>query len=120
MTTTPPTDADIDAWMDSSTWLPDMRAAVTGGLTPSYPAREIYVIAYTRNDATPVFETGRFGDPADDPCCGMYLAGLVAAYGAVNLRKYIYQFTLPTAADFAASAADQLALNDPAGWAAAP
>jgi hypothetical protein len=48
-----------------------------------------------------------------------YLQGLIAQYGAINLREYT--ITHQTASDIAPSAsAEQLNLNNQANWAAAP
>jgi hypothetical protein len=73
-------------------------------------------------DPRDVYDLGpnvqQFGDPAVGAGTA-YLQGLIAQYGAINLRKYT--ITYQTASDVApAASAEQLNLNDQANWVAAP
>lgn len=129
MPTTPPTAADIDAQADAgfsggilgSLWDQGISSGTSDGTFTTI------VVAYTQNDLTP--QLLGIGDPREDFGTVLLLRGLLAAYGNVLLREYVYDYSFTatpwtqaamTTADFVADSTEQAAINDQANWLAAP
>jgi hypothetical protein len=119
MATTPPTDAQIDAFTTATgndtadpIWGMPSRAVRDPGTT--YRA---YVAGYTDNQGTHQFL--QISDPTaeGDQVNTATVRGLFEMYGALNIREYTAGVAAYTPADYAAGAEEQARINDPANWA---
>lgn len=133
MSTTPPTDAQMDAWFQTN--VVDWITGGNGGILPwpfdlsisnSAQTYSAVYVGWTDSASDQHFEI--IGDPTTDyddatfraSAAGVpQLNGLIAEYGAINLRKYAVAFPGPSDIQ-PVSATDQSALNDSANWVAAP
>jgi len=112
MATTPPAQADIDAWFQAAV----INGAVNQVSESAGSLASFWVAAYTQDNGDAEYVT--INDPTQDPDSATTCIGLVQQYGAITVKAYAFtvSVTAPAAADAALADAVQAALNDSANW----
>jgi hypothetical protein len=120
MTTTPPTNAQIDTWFGSwfQSSLPVYMAA---GNFPWGETLTLVVVAWTTNAGTAIYQimdptTSSSDNPVVPPADPVLMNGLSAAYG-VNVRVYGMPLpALPPVIEISAGDDIQAFYNEPSNW----
>jgi hypothetical protein len=120
MTTTPPSDSQIDNWFGS--WFQNSLPVYMGaGNFPWGEVLVLVVVAWTTSAGTAVYQImdptlSTAANPVVPPADPVLMSGLNTAY-TVNIRAYAMPLpTLPPVTEIALPDADQAVYNSPANW----
>lgn len=116
----PPTNTEIDAWVDAY-FLPGVINVTPEYLDWGIPMPRVWVVAYTRNDGTKQYQTTKNDPTVTADGTREWFEGFANSY-QVNIRAYDNFFSIPpkpAASSLAVSDAEQATYNDPTQWAPA-